>query len=687
MSIPEEQKIKLESMQIKGIRAMIWQNIDKENIETRLLQIKKQSYTNDIQKLVNSQSRAVLIQLIEMSPEIKSQTIDAIYEKYRYGLKPGFTLFWAKRSNDISFDKNSLEEKIKEFISAQKYEDDAKYKNLEFVSIVEFGGTFEISLSYLQKFNYINEAGEFTYVYMMKECFAWVGIDKNFIAINNMPEVLMNAMKRFFSGLYIADITNIKITSKLLEKVFPSERAKRVTRHNSNPPENQLEKITFADQNLGDKKDCIPDGYENYDITNTQYVEDIDENTTGTLGVNCNKGKMYLSKSLTASQFRSWSTRRIDNIVSFFQNSSDVTLETISGFSMFSSASWDNVKKSSIPILEEIAFALITCKKSNIDSYPVSFDFYKAYTELGNKFCEKVRCSCDTCEDEAIPSCQDCGSTQFTITKRAPARIQCSECGKSQTGVFVFDCENGHTCTMGNINETIELISSDEFVEQLVNTINLYYDDIVFEKNEFFSLSNGSLTLHRSPNYEKLKPSDIEEFAPIVNRKFSHTVDELQGILRGLKEKCNCPSKDNCAKCKHNKIANRSELKCILKLFEDFEGYTPQPHQGHEFGDISMLVKLNGRNVSFLGAAKSVSHQTHKITKASAIGREIIQQVIDAFNDSRAELIGVVYPDIIDDQLKHLLFNEAKVHNKKLIIMDKEFMICLLDKYLSDKNL
>jgi len=32
MSIPEEQKIKLESMQIKGIRAMIWQNINAESI-------------------------------------------------------------------------------------------------------------------------------------------------------------------------------------------------------------------------------------------------------------------------------------------------------------------------------------------------------------------------------------------------------------------------------------------------------------------------------------------------------------------------------------------------------------------------------------------------------------------------------------------------------------------------------
>lgn len=687
MPIPEEQKIKLESMQIKGIRAMIWQNIEKDKIESRLLQIKKQNYTNDIQKLVNSQSRAVLIELIGISPEIYPQTIDAAYEKYRYGLKPGFTLFWAKRNNDISFDKNSLEIKIKEFISSQTYGEDDKYKSLEFVSIIEFGGTYEISLSYLQKFNYINEDGEFTYIYMMKECFAWVGIDKNFIAINNMPEVLMIALKRFFSNLYSADITNIKITSKLLEKVFPTEKTKRVTRHNANPPENQLEKVTFADQNLGDKKDCIPDGYEDYDITNTQYIEDIDENTTGTLGVNCNKGKLYLSKSLTSSQLRAWSTRRIDNIISFFQKSSDVTLETISGFNMFSSSSWDGTKNTSIPILEEVALAIITCKKTNIDSYPISFDLYKAYTELGDKFYEKVHFSCNTCEEEAIPSCSECGRTHFSITKKAPAKITCNYCGKVQTGTFVFDCENGHTNTMGDVNEVIELIATDSFVENLARTIKLYYTDISFEKNEYFSLCNGSLIMRKSPNYEKLKASDVEEFAPIVNRKLTHSANELQSILRGLKEKCNHPSNDKCSQCKYETVSNKNEIKCILKLFEDFEGYIPQPHQGHEFGDVSMLLSLNGRNVTFLGAAKSVVTRNSKITKASDIGREIIQQTIDAFNDSRAEIIGVIYPDIIDDQLKHLLFNEAKVHNKKLVILDKEFMINLLDKYLVDNNL
>lgn len=113
----------------------------------------------------------------------------------------------------------------------------------------------------------------------------------------------------------------------------------------------QLEKITLADPNLSEKMNCIPVGYEDYDVTNTQYVEEIDGNTTGTLGVNCSKGKMYLSKSLTSTQFRTWSTRRINDIIRYFQNSTDVTFETVTGFNMFTSSMWDGLKQSSIPIL------------------------------------------------------------------------------------------------------------------------------------------------------------------------------------------------------------------------------------------------------------------------------------------------------------------------------------------------
>ena len=115
---------------------MIWDNIEKEHIESRLLQIKGQSTTNDLTKLVNSQSKATLIQLIEHSPEITVSIIDSAYEKYRYGLKPGFTLFWAKRKDIKTVSQEELASKIQEYLSTLPYGDDDKYKKLEYSSII-----------------------------------------------------------------------------------------------------------------------------------------------------------------------------------------------------------------------------------------------------------------------------------------------------------------------------------------------------------------------------------------------------------------------------------------------------------------------------------------------------------------------------------------------------------------------
>lgn len=684
MVLDEERKIKLESMQIKGIRWMIWQNIKKENIESRLLSIKGQGLINDLQKFVYSQSRATLIKLIEVSPEIESAAIDAAYEKYRYGLKPGFTLFWVKRFSSSIVSKDELEEKLKEYLSTIEFREDDKYKELKYTSCISFSNTHEISMSYLQRFNYIDSEGSLTYVYVMKECFVWAGVDCNFIAINNMPEILMTYLKGFFSKLYGANITNVRITNTLLNKVFSTDNTKRVTKYNPNPQTNQLEKVTFADSNMGEKKDAIPAGYESYDVTNTQYIEEIDSSTTGTLGVNCNKGKLYLSKSLTSTQFREWSIRRINQIIGFYENITEINMETILGYNMFTSSQWEGLKQSAISILNEIVYALVNCKMSKLDSYPIKATPYEVFTELSHFFYERVSFTCNCCEEKAIPVCNKCGSSQFTITKKGQARIICKNCGDTQENSFSFACEKGHESTPGCIDEALELISKDSFTQQLFNTIKAYCSNIAFGTNEYFTVTSSGITILQSPTYAKLKPSDISEFSAITNRDQVNKTDELNKMLLKLKEKCKYSTISKCKQCKYEICRNKSDIGCLLKLFEDFEGFVAQPHNGHEFGDVSMIVSLNGQNQTFLGIAKSGER---KITKCSKTGREVIEQVINSFNDARVEITGFIYPGLVDDQLKQLLYNEAKVHNKRFVIMDHDFMIKLLDWYICSHKL
>lgn len=684
MSTQEERKAMLESMQIKGIRWMIWQHIGEEKAEERLLRITKQNSIADIKKFVDSQKRETLIKLIEVSPEISPKLIEFAYDKYRYGLRPGFSLFWAKRSDSIQLTQEELRTQIDSFLESIEYDSD-KYKGLRVKSILKFSDIYEISMVYLQKFNYIDEDGEFKHIYCLKECFAWVGMERNFVAINNMPDVLMNHLKRLFSSLYHAEITNVKITNKLLEQVFPKEKAKRVTKHKSNPSDSQLEKVTFADSKLSEKMSALPEGYDTYDVTSTQYTEEIEGELVGTLGVNCDKGKMYLSKNLTSSQFRTWSLRRINDIIGYFQNSTDFSSETIKEYNMFSSSEWGGLKSSVVSVMNEIAFAVINCKRTNTDMYPLSFDTYNIYQEMNRYFIERLHVVCEICNERAVPHCLKCDDADFSISKKSPARIVCKSCVDSQQGVFNFQCEQGHPITVSSISDAIELISTDEFSSKLFATLKTYFPDLNFSKGEYLILTQSGIELHCSPNYDKLNPSDIDEFRPIVQHTNTYTEDELVKALKRIKEKCQVSSNDNCALCKNKSYKSLDDVECILQLFARFEGYTPQPHQGHEFGDVSMKVKYNGESLTFMGIAKSVvSGRSKKITLSSQVGREIIQQALTAFYDARVDIVGIIYPDLIEDQLKQFLCYYAKLSNKRLVVLDRDFMIKLLDSNVSN---
>ena len=117
MPISEERKIKLESMQVNGIRSLLRENIDKESLELRLLQVTGQGSIRDVGKFLDTLSRNMLIRTVEQSPEITDLLIDSAYERYRYGLKPGFTLFWAKRHINTTLTKEDLETKIKDHMA------------------------------------------------------------------------------------------------------------------------------------------------------------------------------------------------------------------------------------------------------------------------------------------------------------------------------------------------------------------------------------------------------------------------------------------------------------------------------------------------------------------------------------------------------------------------------------------
>jgi hypothetical protein len=89
---------------------------------------------------------------------------ETAYDKYRYGLRPGFTLFWVKRKDRIQLTKDELESHIVAYFDTIRYGDSAKLKGLKLKAIMKFSDIYEVSMTYLQKYNYIDEEGEFIIV-------------------------------------------------------------------------------------------------------------------------------------------------------------------------------------------------------------------------------------------------------------------------------------------------------------------------------------------------------------------------------------------------------------------------------------------------------------------------------------------------------------------------------------------
>ena len=117
---------------------------------------------------------------------------------------------------------------------------------------------------------------------------------------------------------------------------------------------------------------------------------------------------------------------------------------------------------------------------------------------------------------------------------------------------------------------------------------------------------------------------------------------------------------------------------CILKLFTVFDEFIPQPHQGHEFGDIKLSVSVGSKSYTLQGILKS-NHS--KITKSSTTGKEILSQAISGLVDDRVELLAIIAPATFDVQLMENIIFISKLTKKHVVFLNNDFIFRLYALY------
>lgn len=293
--ITKQSRTKLDLIRIEGICKMLFDSIEYDTLKNKIENVTGSGEIKDVKQALFRMPRYQLIKIIEITPSITTSMINEAYEQYRYGLKPGFTLF-SITGTCKNIKISDVEDKLKELLSEVKYADEGNYKNLKYKDKVKIDeNVYEFCFVYLSKYSYISETEEPNFIYELEECFVWISIMDKFIAIKSAPNAIINIIKRIFSNIYNAHICSVKLTKKLINEIFGENKMRKGTFYKPTAGIDEAEKVTVADPYLSEKS-SVRERFEGYDITSSHLNEEIDENTTSTLGINCNKGKIYYKK-------------------------------------------------------------------------------------------------------------------------------------------------------------------------------------------------------------------------------------------------------------------------------------------------------------------------------------------------------------------------------------------------------
>ena len=205
------------------------------------------------------------------------------------------------------------------------YGEEPKYKDIEYKEMETFDeeNLIEFHFVYSSKYSYIEEKTmEPTFLYEGAECFVWLNITDKFIAIKNSPDKIIDKLREVFLDVYnIPTLTPIKLNNELIKNIFGDD-IKKISGTKANAGADEAEKMSITDMNFKDKPDLqkLMEGREVNNSNRNITIESdnpSDQEILNALGVNSQKGKLYLSKNVKASIFRKWSVDSIKRITEF----------------------------------------------------------------------------------------------------------------------------------------------------------------------------------------------------------------------------------------------------------------------------------------------------------------------------------------------------------------------------------
>ncbi|SFM41731.1 hypothetical protein SAMN03159341_1324 [Paenibacillus sp. 1_12] len=684
---------KLLHVQNGVIRHLLYSKVAEKELINRYRVVVKREIKRELNVAMERLDKQKLVEIVNISPEITEADIEACYEDNRYSRRPNFRLFMLRpydpKMNSSQFITENKSDaavtKMNELLQQITYPNDSISGLLAIDQTVVNPETLEIALKYQERYNYINpDTEQSDFIYELKFGFLWINFDQRFVSISIPTESLVGIVSKTIERAFDCFVPSVNITKKIVDSVFSKEAMKRTTLSNPDPSSGKPDKVTLADSHLGDKVGQLTE-YEGYDSPSSVYQEAIDEDGDffSTLGVNNDKGKIYLTRQLKATEMRRWGIWRIGQImnhINSIQENGDID-EMFNSFGLdvdpdLVSFTTSNDEKK---VILEVIKGIITCKTKKIESFKLlDLNTDKIVGLLKKHALIRFHPYCESCDHYADITCNHCGNTdllEISVRKGQAPKVICSFCHNDLQQNNVR-CLMDHKVRIDSWYDGVLLHPKSTLIELIEKITVKYFPNEGFaqEEESFFLVNN---VLHYSAKVATkvlFKVRELEQFKPVWDRRITpNRREELEEVLKLITEKCSKHSVDACQACQHEK-----SVRCIMKPFVTFTDHTLHPHHGQEFGDISFSMQMLGMDDAiFIGIAKS--YEKRPINPTHKKAQEMLRQFVYTCRDSSVNVLGIVIAGELEQGFVATLQDLARKYGKKVVMWTYEELILVVD--------
>lgn len=552
-SIPTNPRIhKLQQIPVFAMRQMLYEQLAEpaafESIRTTIIN-SLNIQTQDPSATIRYLERERLIRLMSACPEIDDLEIDRLFEEYRYGPNPSFSIYLfdstlIKRPGrlEIQAELRRAIDRSNELIQTEEL---PRVRNLavdELYEISSHPDILEANYRFQKRLDFIDEQENPTSVYETQYGFFWLNSQAGYAIIQARDSAIHQALELAISEAAGVHLSNLIITKQFKDDLpFLLESSLRSSRlHDPDPESNRFRWLSITDD------DPYGKGYRTYEqsypeVRNARYRVEVDEDKVTSLSIQFDRGSMSLAGKLTATQFRNWTLLRLGEIIGVIQQYRRRPEIIVQTYDLRAAPELVRYTAGQRDAIIRLVGQLLNIKLDPGLGYrSTGVSVLELASLLSNEFQVQylIECQEPGCGLDGYLACEFCENCQLLVNRLADSwQLECRDHRQHkwvQNIPIEGSCPNEHPfhISLQDLERNLEILPTDQLLHNIADLVNLHLPNYAFSAQTEGFLIRGS-TLFYYPDRGQV-PVGVQQQVNIFSTIHANTVQEnatLKGVV------------------------------------------------------------------------------------------------------------------------------------------------------------